>query len=110
MLVSNVKDRIRKELTNFKKAKTEKERSITAWKLFLFCLKIERKDILIKEGPDKSLQQAINIIIDEFSEYDLYYGDIKNHKGMLFTDKKLSKFRRSPKTLAKRIKKILLNL
>jgi hypothetical protein len=103
LLNSDIKKRLRQDLEKLISAGTEKEKSKIAWRLYMFCVKILRGDTLALDGISDDLAKAIDIVTDEFCEYDLYYGDAARYRGYVYSDEAIETFRRGKKRLNEKI-------
>ena len=103
----DIREKLKKGLISFISSKNEKQRGEVANNLFMFCVRITRNDFQVEGTIEGVLEQTIEIILNEFSEYDLYYGKVENYQGILFTGNNLKSFSRNPQVLNKKINRLI---
>lgn len=55
------------------------------------------------KADDDLVEQAVDLALDEFSEYDLYYRGGKHVKGLIWTKKPLDSYGRDPRLLERKL-------
>jgi len=90
----------------FLAAENEERRAEIAYDLYLAAVRYVQTHVLSK-ARDDLLEQAIDLVLEEFSEYDLYYRSGKHIQGLLWTKKPLTSYARDPRLLESKLSSLV---